>query len=47
MTTNRTWRLLLIAVFVGIVAFTGYHAVRTISYAIYWSRTATSRSSGG
>ncbi|WP_322965911.1 hypothetical protein [Sphingomonas fuzhouensis] len=37
MTRNRPWRKALIALFVAIVAFTGYHAVRTVSDAIYWN----------
>jgi len=30
-------RRILIALFVAILAFTGYHAVRTVSDAIYWN----------
>jgi len=37
MTHTRPWRKVLIALFVAVVAFTGYHAVRTVSDAIYWN----------
>ena len=37
MTRERFWRRVLIALFVAVVAFTGYHAVRTVSDAIYWN----------
>ncbi|TCP93194.1 hypothetical protein C8J42_102975 [Sphingomonas sp. PP-CE-1A-559] len=37
MTRTRPWRKALIALFVAVVAFTGYHAVRTVSDAIYWN----------
>lgn len=36
MTNPRLWRRLLIVLFVAAVAFTAYHAARTISAAIYW-----------
>ncbi len=36
-TRKQLWRRLLIGLFVAVVAFTGYHAVRTISDAIYWN----------
>lgn len=37
MIRNRPWRKALIALFVAVLAFTGYHAVRTVSDAIYWN----------
>lgn len=37
MTRTQPWRKALIALFVAIVAFTGYHAVRTVSDAFYWN----------
>jgi len=37
MTRNRPWRKALIVLFVAVLAFTGYHAVRTVSDAIYWN----------
>ncbi len=37
MTRERIWRRIGIALFVAVVAFTGYQAVRTVSAAIYWS----------
>lgn len=37
MTRTQPWRKALIALFVAVVAFTGYHAVRTVSDAIYWN----------
>ena len=37
MTRTQPWRKALIALFVAIVAFTGYHAVRTVSDALYWN----------
>lgn len=38
MTQSRFWRRLLIALFVAVLAFTAYHAARTVSAAIYWHR---------
>ncbi len=37
MTRDRLSRRLLVALFVALVAFTGYHAVRTVSEAAYWN----------
>ena len=37
MTRERVWRRIGIALFVMVVAFTGYQAVRTISAALYWN----------
>ena len=36
MMRNDKWRRALIAVFVAVLAFTGWQAVRTVSAAIYW-----------
>ena len=37
MTRDRLRRRILVALFVLVVGFTGYHAVRTVSATIYWN----------
>lgn len=38
MISPRRGRRLLIILFVAVIAFTGYHLVRTVSSAIYWQQ---------